>query len=81
MKLKDKYTKEIVPVLKEKLGYKSVMQVPKLKKITKDAHRNYMVLGFAPASGFDFTDKSETTLPVSQQVREGATDLTVQYMA
>ncbi len=34
MKLKDKYTKEIVPVLKEKLGYKSVMQVPKLKKIT-----------------------------------------------
>ena len=32
MKLKDKYTKEIVPVLKEKLGYKSVMQVPKLKK-------------------------------------------------
>jgi large subunit ribosomal protein L5 len=34
MKLKDKYTKEIVPVLKEKLGCKSVMQVPKLKKIT-----------------------------------------------
>ena len=34
MKLKDKYTKEIVPVLKEKLGYKSVMEVPKLKKIT-----------------------------------------------
>ena len=34
MKLKDKYTKEIVPVLKEKLGYKSVMQVPKLQKIT-----------------------------------------------
>ena len=34
MSLKEKYTKEIVPALKEKLGYKSVMQVPKLQKIT-----------------------------------------------
>jgi large subunit ribosomal protein L5 len=32
-RLKDKYTKEIVPALKEKFGYKSVMQVPALKKI------------------------------------------------
>jgi len=32
--LKDKYTKEIAPSLKEKLGYKSVMEVPRLKKIT-----------------------------------------------
>ena len=34
MSLKEKYNKEIVPALKEKLGYKSVMQVPKLQKIT-----------------------------------------------
>lgn len=32
-RLRDKYTKEIVPALKEKFGYKSVMQVPALKKI------------------------------------------------
>jgi len=32
-RLRDKYTKEIVPSLKEKFGYKSVMQVPSLKKI------------------------------------------------
>ena len=31
MSLKEKYNKEIVPTLKEKLGYKSVMQVPKLQ--------------------------------------------------
>ena len=34
MNLKDKYTKEIAPSLKEKLGYKSVMEVPRLEKIT-----------------------------------------------
>ena len=34
MNLKDKYTKEIAPSFKEKLGYKSVMEVPRLKKIT-----------------------------------------------
>lgn len=32
-RLRDKYTKEVVPALKEKFGYKSVMQVPALKKI------------------------------------------------
>ena len=32
-RLKEKYTKEIVPSLKEEFGYKSVMQVPKLEKI------------------------------------------------
>ena len=32
-RLKEKYTKEIVPSLKEKFSYKSVMQVPKLDKI------------------------------------------------
>jgi large subunit ribosomal protein L5 len=32
-RLKEKYAKEIVPALKEKFGYKSVMQVPVLQKI------------------------------------------------
>lgn len=32
-RLKKKYLEEIVPALKEKFGYKSVMQVPALKKI------------------------------------------------
>ena len=31
--LKEKYIKEIVPTLKEKHNYKSVMEVPKLEKI------------------------------------------------
>lgn len=33
MNLKEKYDKEIVPALKEKFGYTSVMQVPRLTKI------------------------------------------------
>ncbi|MFD1002804.1 50S ribosomal protein L5 [Ohtaekwangia kribbensis] len=32
-RLKDKYTKEIVPALKQKFEYSSVMQVPKIEKI------------------------------------------------
>ena len=32
-RLKEKYNKEIIPSLKEKMGYKTVMQVPKLEKI------------------------------------------------
>ena len=32
-RLKEKYIKEIVPALKEKFQYKSVMQVPKIQKI------------------------------------------------
>ena len=32
-RLKDKYAKEIVPALKQKFNYKSVMQVPKIEKI------------------------------------------------
>jgi large subunit ribosomal protein L5 len=32
-RLQDKYTKEIVPALKQKFNYKSVMQVPKIEKI------------------------------------------------
>ena len=33
-RLKDKYIKEIMPALKEKFQYKSVMQVPKVVKIS-----------------------------------------------
>ena len=33
MNLKEMYKSEVVPALKEKFGYKSVMQVPKLEKI------------------------------------------------
>jgi large subunit ribosomal protein L5 len=33
-RLKEKYIKEIVPALKEKFQYKSVMQVPKVEKIS-----------------------------------------------
>jgi len=32
-RLKDKYSKEIVPALKQKFAYKSIMQVPKIEKI------------------------------------------------
>ena len=34
MNFKEKYIKEIAPALKEKLGLKSIMEVPKLQKIT-----------------------------------------------
>ena len=34
MNFKEKYTKEIAPALKEKFGLKSIMEVPKLQKIT-----------------------------------------------
>ncbi len=33
MNLQERYKKEVVPALKEKFGYKSIMQVPKLEKI------------------------------------------------
>jgi large subunit ribosomal protein L5 len=31
---KKKYLEEVIPVLKEKLGYKNTIQVPKLEKIS-----------------------------------------------
>ena len=34
MNFKERYAKEIAPALKEKLGLKSIMEVPKLQKIT-----------------------------------------------
>lgn len=33
-RLKEKYTEDIVPALREKFGYKSIMQVPKVIKIS-----------------------------------------------
>lgn len=32
-RLKEKYSKEVIPALKEKFGYKNVMQIPVLQKI------------------------------------------------
>jgi large subunit ribosomal protein L5 len=32
-RLKTKYTEEVVPAMKEKFGYKNVMQIPKIEKI------------------------------------------------
>ena len=53
-RLKEKYTKEIVPSLKEKYNYTSVMQVPKLEKIVinigvGDATQNSKLLESAVA--------------------------------
>jgi large subunit ribosomal protein L5 len=32
-RLKDKYTAEVIPALKQKFGYKNVMEIPKLEKV------------------------------------------------
>lgn len=32
-RLKEKYLKEVVPAMKEKFGYKNVMEIPKLEKV------------------------------------------------
>ena len=32
-RLKDKYTAEVVPALKQKFGYKNVMEIPRLEKV------------------------------------------------
>ena len=32
-RLREKYSAEIIPVLTEKFGYKTIMKVPKLQKI------------------------------------------------
>ena len=33
-RLKDKYVNEVAPALMSKFGYKSVMQIPKLDKVS-----------------------------------------------
>ena len=40
-RLKERYIKEIVPSLKDKMGYKTVMQVPKLEKIVINIGAGY----------------------------------------
>ena len=35
--LYEKYKKEVVPALQKELGYKNVMQVPKIKKVVLNA--------------------------------------------
>jgi len=37
-RLADKYTKEVVPALMKKFGYKTVMQAPKLTKLQRAWH-------------------------------------------
>ena len=32
-RLKDKYREEVVPALKQRFGYKNVMEIPRLEKI------------------------------------------------
>ena len=51
-RLKEKYLKEVVPSLKEKYNYKSIMEVPKLEKIVVnigvgDATTNSKLLAIA----------------------------------
>jgi large subunit ribosomal protein L5 len=53
-RLQDRYNKEIVPSLKEKFGYRNVMQVPKLSKVVVnmglgDAIENVKVIETAAA--------------------------------
>ena len=62
MNLKNHYQKQIVPSLKEKLGYKSVMEVPKLKKITIN-----MGVGEAPKAKKILETALNTLEPISGQ--------------
>ena len=45
MRLQQKYTKTIVPAMKEKFGYKSVMAVPKIDKVIVNVGFGSMVTG------------------------------------
>ncbi len=38
--LKEKYTKEVVPALKERFGFKHVLQAPRIKKVTVNSGLN-----------------------------------------
>jgi large subunit ribosomal protein L5 len=44
MKLKDKYIKEVLPVMKEKFGYKNDLAVPRITKVVVNS-------GFNPVTG------------------------------
>lgn len=45
MRLKEKFTKEIVPAMREKFGYKSVMAVPRVEKVVLNTGFGRMVVG------------------------------------
>ena len=47
-RLKDKYTKEVIPALLQEFGYKNVMQVPRLEKVVIN-----MGVGIAGQTGGD----------------------------
>jgi len=43
LRLKDKYKKEVIPVMREKFGYKNPMAVPKIKKVIVNAGFGRMI--------------------------------------
>lgn len=45
MRLKDKYQKEVIPQLKEKLGYKNTMAVPRILKVVLNTGFGRQVVG------------------------------------
>lgn len=45
LKLKEKYNKEVVPQMMEKFGYKSIMAVPRIKKVTVNTGFGRLVAG------------------------------------
>jgi large subunit ribosomal protein L5 len=45
MRLKEKYKKEIAPVMMEKLGYKNVMAVPRIEKVVLNTGFGRLVVG------------------------------------
>lgn len=47
LRLKDKYQKEVIPVMKEKFGYKSNMAVPKIKKVVVNTGFGRTIVGKA----------------------------------
>lgn len=45
IRLKEKYTKEIVPAMKEKFGYKNNMAVPRIEKVVVNSGYGRLVVG------------------------------------
>ena len=45
MKLKEKYKKEVIPEMKEKFGYKSIMAAPKIEKVSVNAGIGRLIAG------------------------------------
>ncbi|MFH1423927.1 MAG: 50S ribosomal protein L5 [Candidatus Nealsonbacteria bacterium] len=45
MRLKEKFIKEVIPVMREKLGYKSSMAVPKIEKVVLNTGFGRLIVG------------------------------------